>query len=242
MKNIKTLFNFVVSIIFPKVCTCCHKDIPFNYEGNICTDCKQNLPLNNGIICQKCSLPLQNNDTICSDCKSNKNIFFDKLVSAYIYKDKIAVLIKKFKYNKKIYIAKDLSYEIINIILKDGLDKQIDFIVPLPLHFFKKFKRGFNQAELIAKEIAKSINKPIYSKVLIRKKYTTPQFNLSRQERSKNLEKVFIVNKNYKDIIKNRAILLVDDIATTCTSVNLCSKELKNAGAKKIFVATVARD
>ena len=149
MKNIKTLFNFIISVFFPKTCSCCGKNLPFNYTGNVCVSCKENLPLNNGWICNKCSLPLQDGGAKCNDCKTNKNIFFDWLLSPYIYKDNISLLIKKFKYNKRTYLAKDLSYEIINLIRAKNLDKQIDFIVPLPLHFFKKFKRGFNQAELI---------------------------------------------------------------------------------------------
>lgn len=242
MNNIKRIINFCVSIFFPKICSCCGKNLPINYESNICVECKEKLPLNNGLICVKCSLPLLNGGMHCKDCKTNKQIFFDKLLSAYIYKDDIATLIKKFKYNKKTFLAKDLSVEIINLIYKNKLDEITDFVVPLPLHFFKKFKRGFNQSELIAKEISKNINKPIYPKLLIRKKYTTPQFNLSKEERMKNLEKVFAVNKKYKNIVNGKNILLVDDIATTCTSANLCSKELKCAGAKKVFVITIARD
>ncbi len=242
MKNIKSLFNFIISVFFPKICSCCGKNLPFNYNGNICISCKENLPLNNGLVCSKCSLPLQDGGAKCNDCKTNKNIFFDWLLSPYIYRDNIAMLIKKFKYNKKTYLAKDLSCEIINLIREKNLDKQIDFIVPLPLHFFKKFTRGFNQSELIAKEIAKSIKKPIYSKLLIRKRYTLPQFNLNREERTINLKNVFTFNKKFKDIVKDKTILLVDDIATTCTSTNVCSKVLKNAGAKKIFVVTIARD
>lgn len=242
MKNIKTLFNFIISVFFPKVCSCCGKKLPFNYDENICVSCKENLPLNNGLICSKCSLPLQDGGAKCNDCKTNKNIFFDWLLSPYIYRDNISLLIKKFKYNKKTYLAKDLSYEIIKLIREKNLDKQIDIIVPLPLHFFKKFKRGFNQSELIAKEIAKNIKKPIHSKLLVRKKYTLPLFKLNREERAKNLENVFAFNKKFKNIIKSKNILLVDDIATTCTSANICSKELKSAGAKKVFVVTIARD
>ena len=242
MEKIKKFFNFIIAIFFPKTCSCCGKTLCFDYKENICFECKEKLPLNNGLICQKCSLPLIDGGAMCKDCKTNKDIFFNWLLSAYIYKDNIALLIKKFKYNKKTYLARDLSYGMIKLICEKNLKEQIDLIVPLPLHFFKKFKRGFNQAELLAREISKGINKPLYSKLLIRKKYTTPQFSLNREERIKNLEKVFVVNKKYKNIIKNKTVLLVDDIATTCTSVNICSKELKKVGAKKVFAVTVARD
>jgi ComF family protein len=242
MKKIENFFYFIISVFFPKICSCCGKNLPFNYKENICFECKKALPLNNGLTCQKCSLPLSDGGAMCNDCKRNKDIFFNFLLSPYIYKDNITLLLKKFKYNKKTYLAKDLSYEMLNLIYEKNLNNQIDFVVPLPLHFLKKFKRGFNQAELLAKEIARNINKPIYSNLLIRTKYTTPQFNLNREERTKNLEKVFCVNKKYTDMIKNKNILLIDDIATTCTSANLCSKELKTMGAKNIFVITVARD
>lgn len=242
MNIIKRIFNISVSIFFPKICSCCGKNLPANYESNICGKCKENLPLNNGLICAKCSLPLPDGGMHCKDCKTDKQIFFDKLLSAYIYKDNIALLIKKFKYNKKTFLAKDLSCEMINLIYKNGLDKTVDFVVPVPLHFFKKFKRGFNQSELTAKEIAKNINKKMCPDLLKRGKYTVPQFGLNKEERIENLQDVFTVNKKYINAVKGKTVLLVDDIATTCTSANLCSKELKLAGAKKVFVITIARD
>ncbi|GHT57248.1 hypothetical protein AGMMS50233_10420 [Endomicrobiia bacterium] len=115
-----------------------------------------------------------------------------------------------------------------------------DFVVPVPLNILRRIKRGYNQAELLAEEISLKTNIPLLKNVLFRKKITKPQFRLSKVERSKNIKGSFFV-KNYV-IIKNKTILLIDDIATTSITVSSCSLALKTAGAKKVYVLTLARD
>jgi ComF family protein len=148
-------------------------------------------------------------------------------------------LIKNLKYSRKTFLSKDLSAQLSKFIIKENIDKNIDVVVPVPMHWFKKWKRGYNQAELLAQNVAKVINKPVCN-ALIRTKYTKPQFNLKKQERYENLENMFDLNKKYIDIIKGKRILLIDDIATTCSTVNQCAKVLKTLKIKTIVV-TLAR-
>ena len=124
-------------------------------------------------------------------------------------------------------------------ILKENIDKNIDFVVPVPMHWFKKWKRGYNQAELLAENVAELINKPMYN-ALIRTKYTKPQFNLKKRERHENLENMFVLNKKFIDVIRGKRILLIDDIATTCSTANQCAKILKSLKIKTVVV-TLAR-
>lgn len=234
------ILNFIISAIFPKTCSLCGKTLPFTSEQNICEQCLQNIPKLEGLICQKCSLPLLYGGATCPDCKSNKNIYFDVLKSPYLYSSQIKKLIKKLKYSKKIFLVKDLSQQMANFIIKENIDKNIDVVIPVPMHWFKKWKRGYNQAELLAENISKIINKPLYRNALIRTKYTKPQFNLKKQQRQKNLKDIFVINKKYVNSLKNKNILLIDDVATTCSTVNQCSKVLKNA-KNEIVVVTLAR-
>ncbi|WP_372519126.1 ComF family protein [Candidatus Ruminimicrobiellum ovillum] len=235
----KKILNFIISIIFPRTCSLCGKKISFNFEKNICNECIEKLPKVEGLICHKCSLPLPDGGATCSDCKSNKDIYFENLKSPYIYSLQMKKLIKKLKYSRKTFLAKDLSAKLADFIITENIDKNIDVVVPVPMHWLKKWKRGYNQAELLADDVARIINKPMYN-ALARTKYTKPQFNLKKGQRKENLEDMFAVNKKYADIIQGKRILLIDDIATTCSTANQCAKVLKNLRCKTVVV-TLAR-
>lgn len=235
----KKIFNFIISIIFPRTCSLCGKNLSFSSEKNICNDCLEQLPKLDGLVCHKCSLPLPDGGATCSDCKNNKDIYFEVLKSPYIYSIKMKKLIKKLKYSKKTFLATELSLPLAEFIKKENIDTNIDIVVPVPMHWFKKWERGYNQAELLAEKVSKLIDKPMYN-ALIRTKYTKPQFNLKKQERHENMESMFNIDKKYIDIVKGKRILLIDDIATTCSTSNQCAKVLKSLRCKTIVV-TLAR-
>lgn len=235
----KKILNFIISVFFPRTCSLCGKTMPFSSQQNICNECLGKIPKLEGLICHKCSLPLPDGGATCSDCKNNKNIYFEVLKSPYLYSTQMQKLIKKLKYSRKTFLAKDLSLKLAEFIVKENIDKNIDVVVPVPMHWFKKWKRGYNQAELLAQNVANIINKPMYD-ALIRTKYTKPQFNLKKQERQENLANIFVLNKKYVDVVMGKRILLIDDIATTCSTANQCAKVLKSLKIKTVVV-TLAR-
>jgi ComF family protein len=114
-----------------------------------------------------------------------------------------------------------------------------DFIVPVPLHSSKMRKRGYNQSELLARHISASLSIP-YVDALKRTKKTLKQSEQSKEERRKNLKDAFAVKSSPEKII-NSSVLLVDDIYTTGSTVDECSKALVNYGAAKVYVITIAR-
>ena len=227
--NIMMILQNLVSIIFPRTCSICGKTFQLDSTQNICNTCLDNIEKTEGLICT------------CIDCKNNKNIYFDVLKAPYIYSDTVKKLIKKLKYLRRPFLSKDLGIQMAKFIIKEKIDREIDLIVPVPINWIKRIQRGYNQADLLAKEISKIINKPLYSEALIRTKYTKPQFKLNKKERQEHLKGVFALNKKYADIIKEKNILLIDDVATTCSTVNLCSKILKENMSKKVIVVTFAR-
>ena len=235
----KKILNYFINFFFPKVCSCCKQNLPANYNGNICTECLNTLPKNVGLKCSTCDVQIQSQKH-CYDCSHNKN-YFDLIKAPYKYEKSVKVLIHNFKYSNRFFLAKDFSPAMIDVILENNLDKQTDIIIPVPLFITRKFLRGYNQAAVIAEEISKKINIKLNNKILIRKFYTKAQFLLNRKARQENLQQSFYINKKYADIIKSKNILLVDDIVTTCATVNSCAKVLKQAGAKKVFVISVAR-
>ena len=133
-----------------------------------------------------------------------------------------------FKFNDKIYIYKAF----VNFIIKNKkicrFLKNYDIIIPVPIHYRRKIKRGYNQSALIAKEISKNYNSIKYiNDVLLKQKNNKPQSTKNKKEREKNVIGAYYIKNEYK--IYNKKILLLDDIYTTGSTVNECAKALKQA-------------
>jgi ComF family protein len=164
----------------------------------------------------------------------------DAMYSVFMYKEKARDLILKFKYSGKMFLAKDFGAQMADKFKQLPFYDKIDCIVPVPLNIVRRIKRGYNQAELLSREISKLTQKPVIRRSLYRKKMTKPQFKLSKEERIKNIKGSFFV-KN-KERIRNKTILLIDDIITTGATVSACAAALKKSGAKKVYVLSLARD
>lgn len=154
------------------------------------------------------------------------------------YSDSLKSSLKRFKFsNKPQYyraFGKLLALKVQNTI---QLEK-IDLIIPVPLHKNRKKHRGYNQAELIARYSAKQLKIPFAGNVLLKTSESKNQSVLSRSERFRNLDGLFSVNK--AEVILNKNILLIDDIITTGSTINQCSKALKQAGANSIIAGVIA--
>ncbi|MFH2011812.1 MAG: ComF family protein [Pseudomonadota bacterium] len=117
--------------------------------------------------------------------------------------------------------------------------KSYDFLIPVPLHFKRLRERGFNQALSLAKYIGKKHGIPIDYMSLKRIKWESPQINLSKKEREENVKGVFFLRD--KNRLKDKSILLIDDVYTSGATVNECAKVLRKAEACKVDVLTLAR-
>lgn len=219
----------LLNLLFPKHCVVCKKEGSF-----LCDDCLSLIEINpfRYCLCEK----LKKEDK-CNNCK---NRYLDKIFSASDYNNKIVkTAIHKFKYS---YI-KELSLPFSFLILKhlENVNCSIDnsfVLVPVPLSQKKIRKRGFNQSEEIAKNISKVTGLLLDSNCLIKIKENKSQAELNKTERINNIKNVFKVTKE----LKNKNILLIDDVYTTGSTMEECSKELKKAGANKVWGITIARE
>ncbi|MDR1522947.1 MAG: ComF family protein [Endomicrobium sp.] len=237
----KKIFLKVINLIYPLTCSLCGRDLSAVYKYRICNNCKESLNKIKNNVCEKCGIPLDSGGNLCYACKKDLKIYkFDKLRSVYLYKGHLRKLILKFKYSKRTFLYKDFAFEMSKLIQEYEFFKNSDFIIPVPLNILRKIKRGYNQAELLAEGVSIQSGIPMLTNILFRKKVTKPQFRLSKFERVKNIQNSFVV-KN-KSAIKDRTILLIDDIATTCSTISVCANVLKDSGAKNVFVLTLARD
>ena len=152
------------------------------------------------------------------------------------YKTSLREAIHSLKYKNNIPLGFYFSVKLIPIIQKENW--LFDLIIPVPLNKSHLKDRGFNQSALISRPIAHFIQKPLDTKSLKRIKETQPQFNLSSEDRYKNVKDAFWGNPA---TLKDKTILLVDDIITTGATMENCTKALLDAGAKKVYCISVAR-
>ncbi|MGL6105556.1 MAG: ComF family protein [Romboutsia sp.] len=233
--------NILLDFIYPDNISCilCDKPIKKTNTYSLCKECFNEMRfILDG--CIKCGKPiiyhsLEKQDICgCSYC-FNKSFYFDKAISCIEYTDISKKIIFKFKYKNSTYISRYIAS-----IMKEKLELEnlkFEYILFVPLHKKRLRKRGFNQTQKIAKDLSKLINTPVLDKIE-RKIYTKKLFKLSKEQRYKELKNTFIL-KDKEQELKNKNILIVDDILTTGSTVNEISKILKLNGVNKVFVITL---
>jgi ComF family protein len=171
----------------------------------------------------------------CASCYKDKPLF-RQLVTVFKYTPEIKSIILNFKYNDKTQLAKPFG-KLISEKLKSLENPKFDFITPVPLHSKKLRQRMYNQAALIAQNLSITF----VADLLIREKDNSSQTNYTRIMRLKNIRGAFVINKKYKDLIKDKNILLIDDVITTGATINECCKILQKHHCSSITAATIAK-
>jgi competence protein ComFC len=237
----RNIYSRLINIIFPVRCAACGKILPFDDIYRVCDECLKSIKrISDGLYCKTCGISLPDGGAHCYQCLKAKPVHFECIRSAAKYEGVLRGLILKFKYNSMDYLSKIFGVLLIEAVNSYPDFKDFDLILAVPMHWLKKMQRGYNQSELLAEIIASHFKKPLISKYFKRKKFTTPQFKLNRQNRRKNLENCF--EFIMPPIIKHKTILLVDDICTSKQTIDQCALALKNVGAKKVLALTLARD
>ncbi len=230
-----------LDLIYPPECQLCQVHLT---EGEyICDSCDDKLVRIESNYCKICSEPFEGNFSelpTCPNCR-HLNYSFDYAKSALKNTDLSRQLILDFKYHKQRHLAKPLARFCAEVITKDPRFNTLPepIIVPIPLHWRRKFMRGFNQAELITRELTKITKIPHYS-LLKRCRYTTTQTRLTRKKRLQNLKGAF---KALPCRAKFRSVILIDDVFTTGSTSEECASLIKKVWSKteNIVVVTVIR-
>ncbi|MDE5943862.1 MAG: ComF family protein [Clostridia bacterium] len=218
-------------VFFPRSFTCDICGIE-TFDTNLCPDCLKTVTFNHGTTCPVCGRKTFSSE-ICLECKASLPRF-KKAVSALVYEGGATVLIAKFK-NGCGYLN---EYFADLIAAKSEGISDADCIVYIPMTKKALRRRGYNQAELLAKSISKRLNIPVLKDGLVKTAETEDQKTLSRKERATNLADCFKVNRRAE--IKDKTVLLIDDVLTTGATADSACKKLLQAGAKRIYFATAA--
>lgn len=217
----------LLNLIWPVTCAVCNERL-FRSEDTVCTNCIANLPLTHFHLWAE-------NDF--------HKLFWGRIpvmyATAYFYfqkESRFRKLIHKLKYQNEpqigVVLGREFGYEI-----KDSVFSEIDYIVPVPLHPKKQHIRGYNQSTMIGLGMSEGMQKKMDDKILLRNTNTATQTRKGRFERWENVRSIFAVSDPEK--VKNKHILVVDDVVTTGSTLESCVASLLTAGAKAVSLAAL---
>lgn len=226
--------DLLLDALYPRRCPVCG-DIVMPRGMLICPPCERRLSFVKPPLCMKCGKEIVSGETeYCPDCTRHRRSF-SYGVSLLNYTEEAAGSMAAVKYKNKReyldYFAGAAAERCGREILRMGAD----CIVPVPIHSSRRKMRGFNQAELLAEKLGDKLGIPVCPEFLRRIKNTEPQKELGPLERLHNLEKAFEADAGCRGM----NILLADDIYTTGSTIEACSRALKKAGAKNVYFFTV---
>lgn len=231
-----SIWQSFLNLFFPLFCVVCGKTLEPDNRVFLCGQCLSQIKLLHEPVCSKCGKP--GFIDICAECRKESR-YYSIARAAGIYNGVLKECIHKLKYGKQIYLAKTFGGFLINIIEEFPLLAQCDLVVPVPLHRVRERERGFNQAHLLAEEIGNVMNACVSTKNLRRMRSVKPQVELPRSLRISNVRGIFDVRDAAE--FRGKQVLLIDDVFTTGSTVNECSRVLIEAGAKRVSVLTAAR-
>ncbi len=256
-KGIEIFFDF----LFPPKCAACDTMILPDRESDFCSECMRDIHWIKDPLCFICgygfatvderrdpsgadspapvdSATTRSRNHLCGDC-IKKTYRFDRARSATFYRGKVKETIKRFKFLKMPELARPLArITVASEVVKSAL-READTLVPVPLHKARLNQRGFNQSLLLARELSRATGLKLLEHTLRRTRHTLPQVGLGKKERRRNVKGAFEV-RNPGDV-KDKSIVLVDDVFTTGNTLNECSRVLKKAGAGQVIAVTVSR-
>jgi ComF family protein len=234
----------LVSVLFPAGCRICEKQLTTASRVPICDECLESFERVPGILCQVCGRPLHGlvrnpeHPLICPACQ-DKTYAFDCARSFAVYQGALvrAILLLKFEQMEPLgaWFAQRLA-ELANI---EGEKLAADVVVPVPLHRDRERERGYNQAALISKPLAKRLRLPHKAVLLMRTRARPDKQVLSLEERWESVRGAFATRPGSQ--VDKLRVLLVDDVLTTGATLDACARALREAGAKSVAGLTIAR-
>lgn len=242
MKGIlEKMKDVVCDAIFPSniYCMCCGSLIDKSRPYALCDLCVKKFHWINGRTCDKCgkALPDTYRGRMCYDCMTFEH-HFDKGYSCLTYGLHEREVLLDHKYNGKGYMAMKFGDILYDRISCENLSP--DVIIPVPISAGRMKKRGYNQSALMARRLSRLWQVPVDEKALVRKKETQLLRSLNPADRRLALTGAFAVSPKGAAALRGKEVMLIDDIYTTGATVDTCSKILKEAGASKVYVLTLA--
>ncbi|WP_456463648.1 ComF family protein [Lutibacter sp.] len=225
MNFLKDIFN----IFFPEVCLCCYEALSYN-DSTVCLTCRHDLPLTH--------FSFEKNNLVEKSFYGRVQIIAATALFYFFKKGKVQQLIHELKYNKQQQVGDFIGDWLGEEMAESNRFKNIDYIIPVPLHRKKLKIRGYNQVTHFGKSLEKKLQIPYNETFLVKISSTKTQTKKLRLDRWKNVQELFVVQN--KSHLENKHILLIDDIITTGATLEACCKAFEKIKNLKISIACMA--
>lgn len=226
----------------PATCAHCKRDLPFRAQAPLCSRCAPGLKALPEPFCKVCGVYLPDGGAHCYHCKSPSRRRLNKCTlirSAFMFTPELRSLLHALKYRARPGLAAYLAQAAAPRLAACSELAQYRVVVPVPLASARQRERGFNQSSLLAGWLASATGTLLLEGALLKVKKTRPQASLHARERALNLAGAFAAKK---DAVSGKDILLVDDVATTGSTLEACAAALKAAGALSVAGFTIGRE
>lgn len=222
------------SLFFPWNCPGCSRILPS--PEVVCEPCAQSLPRIRAPHCRRCGAPFPVfwRVKVCPECRDRKSPL-TALRSCYYYEGLVRKMVRDAKYRRSARILRYFAGELY-LQARNEFPAGIQAVTPVPLHRRREWNRTYNQSELLARDLGRWWNIPVW-KGLRRVEWTPPQSGLSGAARRRNLKHAFAV----LDSRIPRSVLLIDDVVTTGATLEACARALRRAGIRRVYAVTIAR-
>lgn len=234
----KSKISLLLSALFvaDHNCIVCDRELPEPSRYRLCHSCYVTFEVIGGHCCLKCGKMLLSEEDYCLDCQNHEK-HFDRAFSPVAYVGSAATLVQNLKFHNKRYLAEPMARLMTDRFLEEEI--AVDEVIPVPLHPNRIKERGYNQSELLASVIAEGLHLPLDVTSVIREKDTLASTGLEgRTARENNMKDAFRVVD--PSAVKDKTLLVVDDVITTGTTSSVLANALKKAGARKVYVLTFA--
>ena len=239
---LRTLLIGIESLLFPASCPACGTAVEEVRRCPLCPPCAGRITPPAPPWCGRCGKSLAGlgaGVTVCAACRVKKSFPVDQAVSAAAYETPVKELVACLKYEGKLSVAPFLAELLTREIRRHLGEDPADLIVPVPLHPVRLRERSFNQSVILAQQLAWKTGLPCFNKGLIRRRPTRPQTELSALQRRGNMRGAFALGTIPR--LQSARVLLIDDVFTTGATAEACARVLKEAGAGRVVLASVAR-
>ncbi len=233
----------LVNAILPARCLGC--GVVVGGQGMLCPACWGEIDFLAPPLCACCGAPFEfaldepgDERTLCGACLRERPDY-ERARAVFRYDEESCRLVLGFKHGDRLHGARAFG----RWMARAGaeLAAAADLIAPVPLHWTRLFRRRYNQAAILALAVARETAKPVLPDLLLRVKRTPSQGRMSPSERRRNIRGAFVVKTLHAARIRERRVLLIDDVLTTGATANACTRALLRAGARAVDVLTLAR-
>lgn len=227
--------DWLGDMLYPPRCPICDQVVQQG-DGGICIECMKKTRYILPPRCMKCGKHMDDeSEEYCRDCEKGEH-YYIKGRALFAYKE-IAKSVHRFKYKGRREYAKVYGKEMAYFLGETIKEWKADALIPVPLYKTRERRRGYNQAELLAKVLGKELKLPVYCDMVKRCKNTKPLKMLNPEERLNNLKRAFILVENG---VKLKRVIIVDDIYTTGSTIDALTKILLEWGVEEVFFVTLA--